>query len=249
MNLEKLYVWLTITKNLTLHFNRISNYKRCRFLTDRQTLLIIKEEKKGISRFGDGELSYLSGYSFLHQKQDVDLRKKLIEILENYHESSPYLVGLPYDILFNQHQKRNLPKTVWNSAKYSLFPYVRQKRTYGSAFCFRILAVLDEDKKEYAKLLLSIFKGKDIIYVGSGEPFPGLIQVKAFIRTPPADAFGEYHQLIATIQDKVKTFKNPGVLLSCGITATALSADLNNMGILSYDVGLCFTRRLAAYFC
>ena len=247
MNTEKPYVWLTIIKNLALHCSRIPNYKSCQFLTDRQTLLFLKEEKKGIARFGDGELSYLTGYSFPHQKQEAVLRKKLIEILETYHESSPLLVGLPYDILFNHHEKRNLPKTVWNSAKYSMFPYIRQKMTYGSAFCFRMMAVLDDDKEEYSKILLSLFEDKDIIFIGSGAPYPGLIQIKAFIQTPPVNAFDEYSQLIANIQDKVKTFKNPCVLLSCGITATALSAELNAMGILAYDVGLCFTKRLAAF--
>jgi hypothetical protein len=247
MTVRKALVWLTIAKNLGRNLHRLRNYTQAQFLTDRQTLLLIKEKNVGISRFGDGELSYLSGYSFPHQKQDAVLRKKLIEILENYHEASPYLIGLPYDILFNQHQKRNLPETVWNSAKYSLFPYVQHKRVYGSAFCFRMMTVLDEDKKEYAKILLSLFEEKDIIFVGGGEPFPGLIQVKAFIRTPPANAFDKYYELLADIHEKVKSFNHPRVLLSCGITATALSAELNTMGIPAYDVGLCFTKRLAPF--
>jgi hypothetical protein len=200
MTIRKAIVWLTIAKNLGLNLHNLRNYTQARFLSDRQTLLFLKENNVGITRFGDGELSYLSGYSFPRQKQDAVLRKKLIEILANYHEAPPYLVGLPYDILFNQHQKRNLPKAVWNSAKYSLFPYV-QKKIYGSAFCFRIMAVLDEDKKEYVKILLSLFEEKDIIFVGGGEPFPGLIQVKAFIQTPMANAFDEYYKLLADIQD------------------------------------------------
>ena len=128
-----------------------------------------------------------------------------------------------------------------------MFPYIQKKGTYGSAFCFRILSVLDEDKNEYVKILLSLFEDKDIIYVGGGEPFPNLIQVKDFIQTPPTNAFTAYEQIFGAIQKKIKQYPNPVVILSCGITATALSAELNGMRILAYDVGLCFTKRLAPY--
>lgn len=244
MTYEKLRVWLTIVKNLTLNVNNLKNYAECIFLSDRQTLLFLKEQRIGISRFGDGELSYLSGYSFPHQKQNPILRKKLITILKTYHQDTPFLVALPYEICINQHQKRNLPRTNWNSAKYSLLPYINKKQTYGSPFCFRMLSVIDDDKHDYAELLINLFKEKDVIYVGGIEPFPGLIHVRRFIKSKPVHAFDEYEQLMENILISVKESENPCVLLSCGITATALSADLNHKGVLSYDVGLCLTRRL-----
>jgi hypothetical protein len=120
-----------------------------------------KRKNIGITRFGDGELSYLSGYSFQHQKQESVLRKKLKKILTTYNHNSPFLLALPYDICFNEHQKRNLPKTVWNSAKFSLLPYIKREHVYGSAFCFRISTVLDEEKNEYAKILLQLFRDKE----------------------------------------------------------------------------------------
>jgi hypothetical protein len=247
LTFRKAIVWLTILKNLGINLHRLNNYSHTQFLNDRETLLWLKEKKTGITRFGDGELSYLSGYSFSHQKQEPVLRKKLKKILTTYNHKSPFLLALPYDICFNEHQKRNLPKNVWNSAKYSLLPYIKRKHVYGSAFCFRILTVLDEDKYEYSKILLQLFRDKEILYVGSGEPFAGLISSRCFIKTQPTNAFDEYNFLLDKIKKNFKELKNPCVILSCGITATALSADLNNMGILSYDVGLCFTRRLAPF--
>jgi hypothetical protein len=247
MTIRKAIVWLTIAKNLGLNLHRLRNYTQARFLTDRQTLLLLKEKDVGITRFGDGELSYLSGYSFPHQKQNPDLRKKLMSILTGYDKSCLFLVALPHDIFFNAHQARNLPPSAWHSAKYSLMPLINKGQVYGSAFCFRMMTVLDEDKKEYAKLLFSLFEGRDLIFVGGGEPFPGLIQIKTFIQTPRANAFDEYYKLLADIQDQAKSLNNPRVLLSCGITATALSVELNAMGIPAYDVGLCFTKRLAPF--
>jgi hypothetical protein len=247
MTYEKLRVWLTIFKNLTLNVNHLKNYAESIFLSDRETLLFLKERQIGISRFGDGELSYLSGYSFPHQKQDPILRKKLITILTTYHQDTPFLVALPYEICINQHQKRNLPRKNWNSAKYSLLPYVKEKQTYGSPFCFRMLSVIDDDKHAYAELLINLFKEKDIIYVGGVEPYPGLIQVRRFIKSKQVHAFDEYEQLMENILITVRELKKPCVILSCGITATALSVDLNHKGVLSYDVGLCFTRRLSPF--
>jgi hypothetical protein len=247
LTFRKVIVWLNIFKNLGINLLRLNNFAQARFLTDRETLIWLKEKNIGITRFGDGELSYLSGYSFQHQKQEPVLRKKLKKILTTYNHNSPFLLALPYDICFNEHQKRNLPKTVWNSAKFSLLPYIKREHVYGSAFCFRISIVLDEEKNEYAKILLQLFRDKEIMYVGSGEPFPGLISPRYFIKTQPTNAFDEYYQLIEIINKRAKEFENPCVLLSCGITATALSAELNSMGILSYDVGLCFTHRLAKY--
>ncbi len=112
MGAEKLKVWVTIAGNLFTSLPHLLHYKNCQFLSDRQTLEQLKIQNKGIVRFGDGELAYLSGYSFPHQKQDSELRKKLKKILRGYSPDTPYLIGLPYDILFNQYQKRNLPKGV-----------------------------------------------------------------------------------------------------------------------------------------
>jgi hypothetical protein len=245
--LNKAKVWLTITKNLALNLGQLRNYRKCQYLSDRQTLLYLKDHQIGITRFGDGEAGYLSGYSFSHQKQNPDLRIKLVEILKTYDHKSPFLIGFPYDIFFNRYVERNTSKNYWNSAKYSLLPYVKKEYAYGSAFCFRLPIVIDDDKKEYAQFFISLFLNKDIIFVGRAEPYPGLISPKCMIKTPPTDAYDEYDQLKETITKRTKEFENPCVLLSCGITATALSADLNRLGILAYDVGLCFTHRLAKF--
>jgi len=245
--LKKAKVWLVIAKNLSLNLGQLRNQYKCRFFSDRETLIFLKEHPVGITRFGDGELGYLSGYSFPHQKQDPVLRKKLLEILKTYNDNSHFLIALPYDILFKRYQERNAEKTGWNASRFSLLPYIKNRSVYGSAFCFRIRNVIDQDKKEYIDILFSLLSNKDVIFVGGGEPHPGLISFERFIKTPPTDAFDEYFDLLKNIKNSVREVKNPCVVLSCGITATALSAELNNMGILSYDVGLCFSRTLANF--
>ena len=247
MELIKYKVWLTIIKNLTLNVRNLRNYKKGHFLSDRQTLLFLRENRVGISRFGDGELGFLSGYSFSHQKQNLGLRKKILQILKTDDHNSHLLVGLPYDILFDRYQERNTVKIGWNAAKYSLVPHIIKKETYGSAFCFRIDNVIDENKKDYVELLSSLFEGKDIIYAGGIEPIQNLIVIKYYIKTPSINAFDNYSEILNSIREKTVQLKNPLVLLSCGITATALAFDLNYMGILSYDVGFLFTRHLRKY--
>jgi len=247
MDLIKLRVWLTIVKNLTINVRNLRNYKKGHFLSDRQTLLFLKENRVGITRFGDGELGFLSGYSFSHQKQNPVLRKKILQILKTDEHNSHLLVALPYDVLFNRYKERNTVKIGWNAAKYSLIPHISKKETYGSAFCFRIDNVIDENKSDYVKLLSSLFEKKDIIFVGGNEPIQDFIPISYFIRTPSNNAFDNYNEILNSIQQKAVQLKNSLVLLSCGITATALAFDLNQRGILSYDVGFLFTRHLRTY--
>lgn len=82
--------------------------------------------------------------------------------------------------------------------------------------------------------------------MGGGEPYPKLIDMKCYIRTPTQNAYDEYERLLKEIRKNITNFNNPIVVLSCGITATALAAEVNEWGITAYDVGLCFTRKLAA---
>jgi hypothetical protein len=241
---RKVGVWLTIGKNLGAHWPQLKNYTRSLFLSDRETLMVLKEKQVGIARFGDGEAGYLSGYAFSHQKRDPALRKKLQAMLRDYASPGPYLIALPYDIFFNRYQERKTAPEFWNAAKYSLFPYIKKGGVYGSAFCFRLEIVVDEDKEDYAALLMSLFAGKDLILVAGTDPVPGLIAPRVIINAPANHAFDEYGSLRDRIEKSAAAFSQPLVLLSLGITATALAADLNHAGILAYDLGFCLTRHL-----
>ncbi len=101
-------------------------------------------------------------------------------------------------------------------------------------------------QKRIYPVLLSSFDGKEIIYVGNGEPYPGLIHWSSLIQTPPQNAYSESQRILQSIEKQLKNTKNPIVVFSCGITATALSAEVNAIGVQALDVGLCFTKRLAA---
>jgi hypothetical protein len=248
MSLRKVGVWLTIGKNLGAHWPQLKNYTRCHFLSDRETLTYLKEHQVGIVRFGDGEAGYLSGYGFSHQKRDPALRKKLKALLKDYSCPGPYLTALPYDIFFNRYQERKITREFWNAAKYSLFPYVKKEGVYGSAFCFRLENVLDKDQEDYASLLMGLFVGKDIILVSSADPVPGLIAPCLTIKAPATHAFDAYGSLRGRIEKSAASLSQPLVLLSLGITATALAADLNRTGILAYDLGFCLTHYLKKYW-
>jgi hypothetical protein len=108
--------------------------------------------------------------------------------------------------------------------------------------------VVDDDKANYAALLKSLFTGRDIILVASADPVPGLISPCVTIKAPANHAFDAYGSLRDRIEKSAAAFSQPLVLLSLGITATALAADLNRAGILAYDLGFCLTRYLKPFW-
>lgn len=245
--LTKPSVWTRIFYNLACHPRCIVDVKRSVFLNDRQTLVCLMEGRKGIVRFGDGEAGYLAGYSFSHQTQDERLRRKLIAILREYDEVSRALVAIPHDLVYEQNfDARNAQKKHWRAARWALLPHVKGGVTYGSAFCFRSGLVIDDDIRSYVALLISLFLGKDIIHVGSDEGCSDIVPICSIVRVPKQNAFSHYEDIRASVIREAGKYRQPVVMASCGITATALAWELNREGVLAYDVGMIFGKRLKA---
>lgn len=245
--LKKTDIWTRIICNLAGHPGSIVGAKRSTFLGERQTLMFLLENGKGIVRFGDGEAGYIAGYSYPHQKQVEVLRRKLISILRNYSGDSRALVAIPHDLVYEQkYDSRKTRKEHWRAARWALRPYVKDGETYGSAFCFRVGLVIDDDIKSYVDLLASIFRGKDVIYVGNDEGCGGLVPMTSLVKVPKQNAFSNYEAIKSSVVREAARFSQPVVMASCGITATALAWELNAEGILAYDVGLIYGKRLKA---
>lgn len=245
--LAKTGAWTRIFCNLACRPQCIVGVRGSTFLGDRQTLLFLMNCQKGIVRFGDGEAAYLAGYSFSHQTQDERLRRKLITILREYDEHSSALVAIPHDLVYERnHEARRTKKGYWRAARWALLPYLKDGVTYGSAFCFRSGLVIDDDIRSYVALLISLLLGKDIIYVGSDEGCSDIVPMCSIVRVPKQNAFSHYEDIRASVIREAGKYRQPVVMASCGITATALAWELNREGVLAYDVGMIFGKRLKA---
>ncbi len=244
--MKKIKVWfrtaLGLIKRPQSLFYRLDDFV---FMSDEEVLLYLKNNKKGIVRYGSGENGYLVGYPRPHQKHDKRLEKKTKDILKNWKKDlneNNYLLTLPLDsVLGVNWEERNLQGKVWRGVmSYSLLPFLKKNHVYGSPFCFRLKDAIYKNKERYVSLIKDLFKDKDIIYVGPEKEFEVMFEPVEFIKIPPKDVFDRYEELKNEIKEKAKKYNDPLVVITAGVAATALSAELNDEGILTYDAGSIF---------
>lgn len=243
--LFNLIILLLLSKNKLIKPYQIINKN---FLTDRQTILHLKNNPKvGIIRNGNSELGLIVGNSPRTQKYNKELKNKLIKICRSYtsFQMKKYLLALPLDSLVKDHDsyfKRNIPKWYPGTAsRWAMRFLVKSNQIYASPFCFRIFNVIDDDIDGYIKLIKSLFIDRKIIYVGPLEgknpDIPDFISPAAIIKIPEKNAFEKFDFILSQIKDLCKKFKDPLVIIVGGITASAISYELNIANITCYDFG------------
>ncbi|MEX0924385.1 MAG: GT-D fold domain-containing glycosyltransferase [Candidatus Paceibacterota bacterium] len=240
--IRKLKVWSRIAARLACNpFKLNASLEDFRFLSDRETIEYIKNSNVGIVRYGDGELNYTVGYPAVHQTQNATLKRKLTNVLAGYAGPKTYLLAVPLDLLLTKnYAERNSTPENWRAPKYAALPLLKKGAVYGSPFCFRLQDVIDDNPEEYKELVLSLFKERDVIYVGSGQDVAKHISPATSIPIPSHNTYKYYHTLLKKITNEANQFKNPLIAISGGVTATILAAELNEKGILAYDTGSLF---------
>lgn len=241
--LTKLTAWSRIASRLTLNPDKLNaTLADFQFLSDRETIQYLKDTGKGIVRYGDGELNFVAGYPAVHQTQTRSLRKILTNILADYTEPQTYLLAVPLDLLLTKnYAERNSSAEHWRAPRYAALPYLKKNAVYGSPFCFRLTDVIDSDYASYKKRVLSLFDGFDVIYVGSKQNAVNHISPAVSISIPPHNSYSNYRNLKQEIEQTAAKQTRPLVAISGGVTATALAAELNTKGILTYDIGSLFS--------
>ncbi|MEX0930292.1 MAG: GT-D fold domain-containing glycosyltransferase [Candidatus Paceibacterota bacterium] len=242
--LTKLAAWSRIATRLARNPGALNaSVTDFQFLSDDETIRYLKDTGKGIVRYGDGELNFVAGYPAVHQTQDPALRAKLTRILREYDGTQPYLLALPLDLLLTGNfAERNSTQENWRAPRYTTLPFLKKGVTYGSPFCFRLQDVISESPSEYRASVISLLEEKEIIYVGHKQHFEGRLSPVHYISIPKRDAYATYDQTLEEITGAVSAHADPLVLVSAGVTATALAHDLNSRGILTYDIGALLTR-------
>lgn len=235
--LELLKLWL-YSDNKWLSFDIMINQNN---LSDRETILHLKKNPKiGIIRYGNSELGLLIGNSPKTQKYNKKLKNLLIETFKNYNSitNNKYLLAIPLDFS----KRKSVPD--WYPGKFAKLAMkllVSKKQIYGSAFCFRICDVLDEDIEEYIKLVKSLFLNRDIIYVGpltgKNEEIPNFITPVEVLKIPEKDAFEKFDDIVSQIKKLCTNYKDPLVVIVGGVTASVISYKLNISNITCYDFG------------
>lgn len=207
-------------------------------LSTTETLRLIIEENKSITRFGEGELNLVinrnGGCCF--QKFDAILRVRMLEILQSTDDNilvsiSPFKINNKVRL-----EGRKFWVDYWcDNIKYLKDYFVRD--SYGNTFFSRVMTFYENDL-EYIK---QAWNDRDVVFVygkngkfANDERVFGNIKSYEEIIIPARDAFDDYDNIFQECmqRDKSKLF-----LIAAGPTATVLAYDLAKVGYQALDIG------------
>lgn len=202
------------------------------------SLYTLVDSNKSLARFGDGEFKIMTGEGINFQKYDINLAKRLTEVIANNDEN--ILVGIPdvFGYCTSDYFRRVLV-----SCRQYLYKYMSFENTYCNSFLTRQSKFKTEEQgNDYYKNLKRLWDNKDIVIVeGAGsrlgignDLFSNTNSIKRVI-CPIKDAFEKYDEILSVctnISGGGQLF-----LIALGPTATVLAYDLAKSGIRALDVG------------
>lgn len=236
-------------------------YFRCRkerkgfcILDSESSIKYIVENKCSVSRFGDGELAMIYHYldrrspgefyiqSF--QDYDVELAKRLYQVLQSNGTAGNHKVGLPYPIC-SVKEYVGLEKVFWERfvvLDITRFKNLLNTSTYvNSCFTRFYLHHKKKDWESYISLLKQIWERRDVCIIegynsrlGVGNDLFDSAKSISRILAPTVNAFSRYESILDIIRNQKKYDL---YLLALGHTATVLSYDLSKLNLWAIDIG------------
>ena len=186
-----------------------------------------------ISRYGDGEFTLCFDRPIGFQKADIELRKRLREILKSKMENC--LIALPECKLDNI-------SSFWIRYWYENFDDIlklfRNDVTYYNQSISREFSI------EQINRLKLLWKNRYVVFVfGKGsrfncthEIFSG-IKEYSIVYGLPQNAWAEYAIILNEVKIEIAKHENPLTLISLGPTATVLAYDVSQSGNQAIDIG------------
>ena len=209
-----------------------------------ETLSIMIEEKKSVTRYGDGEFNLAQNISIPFQEASPRLSERLQKILKS--NPAEILICLP-DVFGSLDQYTAHSQTFWRSYlkkhRSDFYLLIILENQYYDAFVSRPFigladrskcgAFYDEFKKVWNNRNVVVIEGAETRMGIGNDLLDNAKSVKRII-APALNAFEKYAELLtaATEQPKGSLF-----LLCLGPTATVLAYDLAQAGYQAIDSG------------
>lgn len=185
---------------------------------------------KSLARFGDGELKMAYGASYMRENGNESISRELRVAIRN--TDPRCIVGIP------TLDPRGPKYKNWIRHRQRFKNLLSPKVEYYSAFVSRPDSAPWISSREYANLVVSIWKGKNVVVVS--EPANSLLALVrasarnvAHIECPHRDAY----QHISDFEQRVHALKPDVAILSIGVTATCLAYRLALGGMHAVDLG------------
>ena len=210
-----------------------------------ESLSILEREPKSFARIGDGEIGLMEGKNISFQKYDKVLAEKMLKLLtvkrdDVYVGICNYFRALSPEATERSREfhRRDVPKL-----RRFLLKHSNPEIQYLNAGC--LMGYFGCDYESYSTVIerkRKLFEGRKIALV-TGESVKAkwdydvfeLAESRQYIQAPSMNAFQEYDSILDDINHNVS--KDTLVCLILGPTATAMAADLTDMGYMAWDVG------------
>lgn len=212
--------------------------------TVEETIDVMINEHCSICRFGDGELSLMSGQSIPMQRFSVALQKRLIEVF------SSNKVHIKIAILKSCYSSKanltDINKDFWRSTgprfRQLMAQYLNYDHQYYAAEVTLAYSYFkDYDYQLYFDNMRKIWHEKDIVLICGQTVFDKIknnifdnARNIEYLYTPSIDAFNQYEDIL---EKALQIDKSKMCILICGPTAKVLAYDLGCNNYKALDLG------------
>lgn len=217
-----------------------------KFYSDEETVSLIVDGHKSLSRFGDGEFMWMSGESLLSfQEYSPEFARDLTSAFKN--ENKKLLIGIPHGV-FDSSKCNIYARMYWRIIRANFLPrlvrFMDTNRVYSDASITR--PYIDYRDRAYSAnifgLLKKIWDKRDVVIVegektklGMGNDlFDNAKSIRRII-CPAENAYGKLDAIKASIRANVK--KETLILGALGPTASILASQLCDEGYQFVDIG------------
>lgn len=217
-----------------------------KFYSDDETVSLIVDEHKSLSRFGDGEFMWMAGESLpSFQDYSPEFGRDLTSAFKNKNKN--LLIGIPHGV-FDSSKCNIYARMHWRIIRANflsrLVRFMDANRVYSDASITR--PYIDYRDRAYSAnifgLLKKIWNDRDIVIVegektklGMGNDlFDNARSIKRII-CPAENAYGRIEDIKASIKANVK--KDTLILGALGPTASILASQLCDEGYQFVDIG------------
>ncbi|KAG4097265.1 DUF1792-domain-containing protein [Neocallimastix lanati (nom. inval.)] len=218
-------------------FNILSSLN---ILSSEETVDDIINNKKSISRFGDGEFDLIFGKGIGFQKFDKNMSKRLTDILRSNKED--LIIAIPIT-LKTVKTNNNFWKNFISKYQYKLINLFNFNKIYGNAGISRFYNFNSNGNfvLNYINKLKLVWNKKDVVIIEGEKSRFGfnndlLNNTKTIQRIlcPVKNAYNVYEKIY---NEALKINKDKLILIALGPTATILAYDLHNVGYQAIDIG------------
>ncbi|MDD6157370.1 MAG: GT-D fold domain-containing glycosyltransferase [Lachnospiraceae bacterium] len=225
-------------------YNIAKKYYSPKILSPEATLELLENNPKSFTRFGDGELSIMTGTSIPFQKFEIGLQEYLQKLIKNNYEN--IYVGLPYF-----YYQPTFPLTskvrsfvLSSGKKYRdiINRHSSPDKIYIDTAITQLYQTYDEyDFSDYFKRVRKLFKGKKILLI-IGEGIYSVYQHNLFVEAaefslleaPKKNAYTELDKIMNQIKEYDKEWLICTVL---GPTSKVITVEATELGYMVWDIG------------